>query len=136
MYNEYKEIYEIPNFEKEDRLNFFSLDEPELLLLEKFRANKAKILLILQLGYFKYSYLRRKVGFKNGGKIMVRLESEQNAYHECNRLICNMIVYYNSYILSQFLLQKGKKINHITILLLFCNFKPQTPLKTCFHKLN
>lgn len=56
-----------------------------------------------------YHKLRRKVGFENGGKIMVRLESEQNAYHECNRLICNMIVYYNSYILSQFLLQKDKK---------------------------
>ena len=56
-----------------------------------------------------YHKLRRKVGFENGGKIMVRLESEQTAYHECNRLVCNMIVYYNSYILSQFLLEKSKK---------------------------
>ena len=54
--SEYKEIYEIPNFDKEDRLNFFSLDESELLLLDRFRANKAKIFFILQLGYFKYSY--------------------------------------------------------------------------------
>ena len=56
-----------------------------------------------------YHKLRRKVGFENGGKIMVRLESEQTAYHECNRLACNMIVYYNSYILAQFLLEKSKK---------------------------
>ena len=37
---------------------------------------------------------------------MARSESEQIICQECNRLICNMIVYYNSYILSQFLLQK------------------------------
>lgn len=54
--SEYKEIYEMPTFEKEDRLNFFSLDKSELLLLDKFRANKSKIFFILQLGYFKYSY--------------------------------------------------------------------------------
>ena len=53
-----------------------------------------------------YHKLRRKVGFDNGGKIMVKSETEQVEYQECNRLICNMIVYYNSYVLSEFLKQK------------------------------
>jgi TnpA family transposase len=53
-----------------------------------------------------YHKLRRKVGFDNGGKIMVKPDAEQIAYQECNRLVCNMIVYYNSRILSEFLKQK------------------------------
>ena len=40
--------------------------------------------------------------------MMVKSELEQTICQECNRLICNMIVYYNSYILSQFLAQKEK----------------------------
>ncbi len=56
-----------------------------------------------------YHKLRRKVGFENGGKIMVKPEDDQNIYQECNRLVCNMIVYYNSYILSKFLQHKNRK---------------------------
>ena len=49
---------------------------------------------------------------------MVRSESEQLIYQECNRLICNMIVYFNSYILSEFLKQKQNKnqANEIEVL--------------------
>lgn len=56
-----------------------------------------------------YHKLRRKVGFDNGGKIMAKPDSKQIIYQECNRLICNMIVHYNSFILTEFLKQKQGK---------------------------
>jgi TnpA family transposase len=59
-----------------------------------------------------YHKLKRAVGFANGGKIMARSEYEQTICQECNRLICNIIVYYNSYLLSQLLLKK-EKMGHL-----------------------
>ena len=53
--SEYKEIYGIPIFD-ENRADFFLLDDLELSYLNQFRAVKAKILFVLQLGYFKCSY--------------------------------------------------------------------------------
>ena len=60
-----------------------------------------------------YHKLKRAICFANGGKMMIRSESGQLIYQECNRLICNMIVYFNSYILSKFLQEKQNK-NQIT----------------------
>jgi len=51
------------------------------------------------------------VSYANGGKIIAKTENDQLIFKECGRLICNIILYYNSYILSQFYLQKLKENN-------------------------
>lgn len=51
------------------------------------------------------------VSYANGGKIIAKTENDQLIFKECSRLICNIILYYNSYILSQFYLQKLKENN-------------------------
>ena len=55
-----------------------------------------------------YHKLKKAVKFANGGKIIARTEHEQLIYQECCRLVCNAIVYYNSDILSRFLIKKEK----------------------------
>jgi hypothetical protein len=56
--------------------------------------------------------------YANGSKIVAKTENDQLIFKECSRLICNIIIYYNSYILSQFYLQKLKenKTNQINAL--------------------
>ncbi len=58
------------------------------------------------------------VSYANGSKIVAKTENDQLIFKECSRLICNIIIYYNSYILSQFYLQKLKenKTNQINAL--------------------
>ena len=51
------------------------------------------------------------VSYANGGKIIAKTENDQLIFKECSRLICNIILYYNSYILAQFYLQKLKENN-------------------------
>lgn len=53
-----------------------------------------------------FNKLRKSVRFANAGKIIAKSETEQAIYQECSRLLCNIIIYYNSYILSHFLLKK------------------------------
>lgn len=55
-----------------------------------------------------YHQLNGAIGYANGGKIIVDTEQDQLIYKECTRLIANAIIYYNSYILTQFLMQKEK----------------------------
>jgi TnpA family transposase len=59
-----------------------------------------------------YHQLTGAVGYANGGKIIAKTEHEQVIFKECTRLVCNIILYYNSYILSQFYLEKLKKGQH------------------------
>ena len=53
-----------------------------------------------------YHFLKRAVMYVNGGRIKASTETEQMIYQECARLICNAIIYYNSYILSQLLIHR------------------------------
>ena len=55
------------------------------------------------------------VSYANGGKIIAKTENDQLIFKECSRLICNVILYYNSHILSQFYLQKLKENNIVQI---------------------
>ena len=55
-----------------------------------------------------YHQLAGNVSYANNGKIMAKTEQEQLLFKECTRLVCNIIIYYNSYILSQFYLEKQK----------------------------
>ncbi len=59
-----------------------------------------------------YHFLTGAVGYANGGKIMAKTEQEQLLFKECTRLVCNIILYYNSYILSQFYIEKLKTGQH------------------------
>jgi hypothetical protein len=55
------------------------------------------------------------VSYANGGKIIAKTENDQLIFKECSRLVCNVILYYNSHILSQFYLQKLKENNIVQI---------------------
>jgi hypothetical protein len=51
--NEIQELYGLPNFTYEDRINYFSLNLLEKKELDELRSVRSKIYFILQLGYFK-----------------------------------------------------------------------------------
>ena len=53
-----------------------------------------------------YHQLVGSVSYANGGKIIAKTEREQLIFKECARLVCNVIIYYNSQILSHFYLEK------------------------------
>ena len=55
-----------------------------------------------------YHQLAGNVSYANSSKIIAKTERKQLIYKECTRLICNVIIYYNSYILSKFYLEKQK----------------------------
>jgi TnpA family transposase len=57
-----------------------------------------------------YHQLAGSVSYANGGKIISKKEREQLIFKEFARLVCNVIVYYNSQILSHFFLEK-KRLN-------------------------
>jgi len=59
-------------------------------------------------GMGKNDRLRKNVSYAHDGKIQGRTQSEQQIWSECTRLICNVIIYYNTFLLSQ-LLEKGIK---------------------------
>ena len=50
---ENEELYGLPKFYEEERINFFTLNPEEELILNKLIYNHSKIHFILQLGYFK-----------------------------------------------------------------------------------
>jgi hypothetical protein len=53
-----------------------------------------------------YHRLRGAVAFVNGGKFRVKTEAEQQLWNECSRLITNIIIYYNTSLLSRVYEQK------------------------------
>ena len=55
-----------------------------------------------------YHQLAGNVAYANNGKIIAKTEQEQTVFKECTRLVCNIIIYFNSLILSKFYLQKQK----------------------------
>jgi len=50
-----------------------------------------------------YHKLRRAISHANFGKLRFKTEQEQNIFGECNRLLANCIIYYNTSILSNML---------------------------------
>jgi TnpA family transposase len=52
--------------------------------------------------------LAGNVSYAHGGNITAKTEREQLIFKECSRLVCNVIIYYNSQILSSFYLEKQK----------------------------
>ena len=58
-----------------------------------------------------FHQLQNNVRFGNNGRIKVKSLREQIIHHEATRLICNAIIYYNSYILNQYLLEKLRQGN-------------------------
>ena len=55
-----------------------------------------------------YHQLAGNISYANGGKIIAKTERDQLIFKECARLVCNVIIYYNSQILSHFYLEKQK----------------------------
>ena len=52
-----------------------------------------------------YHQLASNVSYANAGKIIAKTEREQLIFKECTRLVCNIIIYYNSKIVSHFYLK-------------------------------
>lgn len=74
----------------------------------KYRQN---IMIALNRGE-SYHFLASAVSFANAGRILAKTEQEQLVSKECSRLVCTMIIYYNSFILSQYYEQKMKLKQH------------------------
>ncbi len=53
---EIDELYNLPNFNRQDMEFFFSLSDDDYLLIAKYRTTKLKIYFILQLGYFRATH--------------------------------------------------------------------------------
>lgn len=53
-----------------------------------------------------YHRFRRAVSFINGGKFKVQTETEQQVWNDCARLIANVVIYYNTALLSKVYEQK------------------------------
>jgi len=73
----------------------------EYIHSETMRQNTQKAL-SRQEGYHR---LKRKVFYAHEGKFHVHTEAEQQIWSECSRLITNVIIYYNTWLLSQLLEQ-------------------------------
>ena len=56
-----------------------------------------------------YHQLVDVIRFVNGGRITAKTEQEQIIFKEATRLVANIIIYYNRFILSQFYIQKLKQ---------------------------
>ena len=56
-----------------------------------------------------YHQLVDAIRFVNGGRITAKTEQEQIIFKESARLVANIIIYYNSFILSEFYTQKLKQ---------------------------
>jgi hypothetical protein len=55
-----------------------------------------------------YHQLAGAVSYDNGGKITAKTEQDQIIFKECGKLVCNIIIYYNSLVLSKFYSEKIK----------------------------
>lgn len=72
------------------------IDDPKLRQATQTSLNRVEA----------YHQLKRAVFYANFGRIRAKTYSEQIIYQECTRLICTSIIFYNSYILSEFIKQK------------------------------
>lgn len=67
--------------------------------------------------------LRKNVAYAHDGKLQVHTRREQIIWSECTRLICNVIIYYNSFLLSQ-LLEKSIEENDAEGIEIIKNISP------------
>ena len=74
----------------------------------KYRQN---IQIVINRGE-SYHQLAGAISYANNGKIIAKTEREQLIFKECARLVCNVVIYYNSQILSHFYLEKQKAEQH------------------------
>lgn len=79
----------------------------EFIHSETMRQNTQKVL-SRQEGYHR---LKRKVFYAHEGKFHVHTHAEQEIWSECARLITNIIIYYNVWLLSELLQQYEKQGN-------------------------
>lgn len=79
----------------------------EFIHSEIMRQNTQKVL-SRQEGYHR---LKRKVFYAHEGKFHVHTQAEQQIWSECSRLVTNIIIYYNIWLLSQLLEQYEKEGN-------------------------
>ena len=63
--SELDDLYEIPEFNKIDQAQYFSLAYDEKMLVSQFKTIQTKIYFILQLGYFKAKHLFFKFKFED-----------------------------------------------------------------------
>ena len=57
-----------------------------------------------------YHQLVRAITGVGGGELRGKNELEMSLWNECTRLVANSIIYYNSYMLSQILIKRGKTL--------------------------
>ena len=55
--DEIESIYNRPDFSYEERIEYFTLSQSDLEILERFRSIKSQVHFILQLGYFRAKHL-------------------------------------------------------------------------------
>ena len=79
----------------------------EYIHSETMRQNTQKVL-SRQEGYHR---LKRKVFYAHEGKFHVHTQAEQQIWSECARLITNIIIYYNVWLLSELLQQYEEQGN-------------------------
>ena len=65
-----------------------------------------------------YHRLRKNVAYAHDGKFQVHSQQEQLIWSEATRLICNAIIFYNTFLLSQLLKKQDKKSNEEEIKIL------------------
>lgn len=59
--------------------------------------------------------LRKHLFHADGGKFKVHTVIEQKIWHECNRLIANAVIYYNTWLLSELLAYHEKRDNVLEV---------------------
>ena len=62
-----------------------------------------------------YHRLKKKVFYAKEGKFHVHSSVEQQIWSECARLVTNVIIYYNLWLLSQLLEQQQQQGNHAAV---------------------
>jgi len=70
-----------------------------------------------------YHRFRKNVSYAHDGKIQSRTQNEEQIWSECTRLICNVIIYYNTFLLSQ-LLEKNRQENREKEMEIINNISP------------
>lgn len=63
--------------------------------------------------FLQQSPLKRAISYANFGKLRFRSEHDQQIWNACGQLITNCVIYYNSLLLSQFMLTKQNQTSDL-----------------------
>jgi TnpA family transposase len=91
-----KALWELDNIRRTIHILDF-IDDPQLRQSVQKALNRGEA----------YHRMRRAISYVNSGKFRVKTEAEQQIWNECSRLIANVIIYYNTLILSRVYEQKA-----------------------------